>query len=265
LSTLSNGDKLRRFAVGLSFPGEARKRVAAIATRLADSLGRNRVLYDKFHEAEFARPNLDVYLQDLYHDETTLNVVFLCEAYNQKEWCGLEWRAIRDLIKRRKSEIMFLRVDDGDVAGVFSIDGYVDIRERSDEQAAALITERLQLLQPSAPGQEDAAALGELLLTDAGKLPNGHSALCDVVMTEGESVRVTLEAGHELDFAICSRETYKRWRSTGRLTGCLHLARRTADLEVKVSARQAGLHHVLVINNTRRKLPVPYKLAIRQN
>jgi hypothetical protein len=49
------------------------------------------------------------------------------------------------------------------------------------------------------------------------------------------------------------------------MTGCLHLARRTADLEVKVSARQAGLHHVLVINNTRRKLPVPFKLAIRQN
>ena len=256
----SNGDKPRRFAVGLSFPGEARKRVAGIAKHLADDLARNRVLYDKFHEAEFARPNLDVYLQDLYHDEVTLNVVFLCEAYNQKEWCGLEWRAIRDLIKRRKSEIMFLRVDDGDVAGVYSIDGYVDIRDRSDEQAADLIIERLQQLQPSA-----SAALGELLLTDGGKLPNGKSALCDVVMTKGESVRVTLEAGHELDFAICSPDAFKRWRSTGRLTGCLHLARRTADLEVKVSARQAGLHHVLVINNTRRKLPVPYKLAIRQN
>jgi hypothetical protein len=260
LSTISNADKPRRFAVGLSFPGEVRKRVAAIALHLADSLGRNRVLYDKFHEAEFARPNLDVYLQDLYHDGVMLNVVFLCEAYNQKEWCGLEWRAIRDLIKRRKSEIMFLRVDDGDVAGVFSIDGYVDIRDRSGEQAAALIIERLQLPQPSA-----SAALGELLLTDGGKLPNGKSALCDVVMTKGESVRVTLEAGHELDFAICSPDAFKRWRSTGRLTGCLHLARRTADLEVKVSARQAGLHHVLVINNTRRKLPVPYKLAIRHN
>ena len=259
-TTSRNGDTPRRFAVGLSFPGEARKRVAAIAKLLATALGQNHVLYDKFHEAEFARPNLDVYLQNLYHDEVTLNVVLLCEAYNQKEWCGLEWRAIRDLIKQRKSEIMFLRVDDGDVAGAYSIDGYVDIRDRTDEQAAALIMERLQMLKPSA-----SAAVGELLLTDGGKLPNGKSALCDVVMAKGESVRVTLEAGYELDFAICSPEAFKRWRSTGRLTGCLHLARRTADLEVKISARHAGLHHILVINNTRRKLPVQYKLAIRQN
>ena len=263
MSTLRNGDKPRRFAVGLSFPAEARKRVAAIAKHLAGGLGRNRVLYDKYYEAEFARPNLDVYLQNLYHDETLLNVVFLCAAYNQKEWCGLEWRAIRDLIKQRKPDIMFLRLDDGDVAGVYSIDGYADIRERSDEQAAALILERVELLQPSADGRHQAA--GELLLTDAGKLSHGRSALCDLVMTKGESVRVTLEAGHELDFAICSPEAFNRWRSTGRMTGCLHLARRTADLEVKVSARQAGLHHVLVINNTRRKLPVPFKLSIRQN
>lgn len=250
-TTSRNGDTPRRFAVGLSFPGEARKRVDAIAKLLATALGQSRVLYDNFHEAEFARPSLDVYLQTLYHDDVTLNVVFLCEAYNQKEWCGLEWRAIRDLIKQRKSEIMFLRVDGGDVAGVYSIDGYVDIRDRTDQQAASLIMERLQMLKPSA-----SAAAGELLLTDGGKLPNGKSTLCDVVMAQGESVRVTLEAGHELDFAICSPEAFKRWRSTGRLTGCLHLARRTADLEVKVSARQAGLHHVLVINNTRRKLPV---------
>jgi hypothetical protein len=261
-ATSTNGDQSRRFAVALSFPGEARKRVAAIAKHLATALGKNRVLYDKFYEAEFARPNLDVYLQGLYHDEALLNVVFLCAAYNQKEWCGLEWRAIRDLIKQRKPDIMFLRLDDGDVASVYSIDGYADIRDRSDEQAAALIMERLELLHPS--GQQSAVA-GDLLLTDAGKLPHGKSALCDLVMTKGESVRVRLEAGHELDFAICSPEAFKRWRSTGRMTGCLHLARRTADLEVKVSARQAGLHHVLVINNTRRKLPVPFKLAIRQN
>lgn len=219
------------------------------------------MLYDKFYEAEFARPNLDVYLQGLYHDEVTLNVIFLCAAYNQKEWCGLEWRAIRDLIKQRKPDIMFLRLDEGDVAGVFSIDGYADIRDRTDEEAANLILERLRLLQPE--GQRP-VAIGDLLLTDAGKLPHGKSALCDLVMTKGESVRVSLEADHELDFAICSPEVFERWRSTGKMTGCLHLARRAADLEVKVSARQAGLHHVLVINNTRRKLPVPFKLAIRQ-
>jgi hypothetical protein len=113
-----------RFSVALSFPGETRGRVAVIAAHLAATLGRDRVLYDRFHEAEFARPNLDVHLQELYHDHTELLVVLLCRDYARKEWCGLEWRAIRDLIKHRREKIMFLRFDDAPVSGVFSIDGY---------------------------------------------------------------------------------------------------------------------------------------------
>ena len=27
---------------------------------------------------------------------------FYAASYNQKEWCGLEWRAVRDLIKRKR-------------------------------------------------------------------------------------------------------------------------------------------------------------------
>jgi len=82
---------VRRFAVALSFPGEARERVPAIAVSSAGHLGRERVLYDRFHEAEFAGPSLDVYLQNLYHDHTELNVG---RDYEAKEWCGLEWRAM---------------------------------------------------------------------------------------------------------------------------------------------------------------------------
>ena len=132
----------KRFAIALSFPGEWRARVEAIAARLAARVGRARVLYDRYHEAEFARPSLDVYLQGLYHDETELNVVFLCKEYAQKEWCGLEWRAIRDLIKHHREDVMLLRFDDATVVGVFSIDGYIDITSRPDEEVAALILER---------------------------------------------------------------------------------------------------------------------------
>lgn len=84
----------KRFRVALSFPGEHRDLVEAVATSLARSFGRRRILYDRFHEAEFARLNLDTHLQRLYHDESDLVVVFLCEAYERKEWPGLEWRAI---------------------------------------------------------------------------------------------------------------------------------------------------------------------------
>lgn len=145
--------KPKRFLVALSFAGENRARVEAIALSLAVRCGRSRVLYDHFHEAEFARPNLDTYLQDLYHDHSELNVVFLSKDYERKEWCGLEWRAIRDLIKHRNEEIMFLRVDHEEVSGVFSIDGYIDISSRSDHEVAQLIINRLeqQKMGPSTP------------------------------------------------------------------------------------------------------------------
>jgi energy-coupling factor transporter ATP-binding protein EcfA2 len=134
----------RRFRVSLSFPGEHRAFAEAVAERLAPTLGRDRVLYDKYFEAEFARPDLDIYLQRLYHDDSELIAVFLCAEYERKEWCGLEWRAIRDVIKtRRTSSIMLLRFDATEIAGLFSTDGYVWIGDRNSDQVAELILERL--------------------------------------------------------------------------------------------------------------------------
>jgi tetratricopeptide (TPR) repeat protein len=146
---LSDSEKLitKRFAVALSFPGEHRPFVAAIADALAQTLGQPKVFYDQFYEAELARPNLDTYLQRIYHDDADLICVFICEDYNHKDWCHLEARAIRDLIKqRRDDEIMFIRVDDGSVDGVFSVDGYVDAKDRPAAEVADLICQRLQML-----------------------------------------------------------------------------------------------------------------------
>lgn len=64
-----------RFAVGLSYPGEDRDLVAPVAEDLARCFGRRLVLYNRFHEAELSRPDLDVYLPMLYQDKTELIVV----------------------------------------------------------------------------------------------------------------------------------------------------------------------------------------------
>jgi tetratricopeptide (TPR) repeat protein len=134
--------------------------VSAVAGHLAAEIGRERVLYDKFYEAEFAQPNLDTILQRLYHEESELVVVFLSSDYESKEWPGLEWRAIRDLIKKRQApSIMLIRLDDAEISGVFSIDGYVSAKGRSPADLATLILERLRLstttedasIQPGAP------------------------------------------------------------------------------------------------------------------
>jgi hypothetical protein len=135
----------RRFRIALSFPGEHRPFVKQVAERLSAKVGRERVLYDRFYEAELARVDLDTYLQRLYHDESELIVVFLCADYERKEWCGLEWRAIRDLIKRRQaSSVMPLRFDATEIPGLFSTDGYLWIGDRSAEDIADRILERWQ-------------------------------------------------------------------------------------------------------------------------
>ena len=134
--------KSKRFRVALSFPGEHRPRVERIAEALAASLGREKVLYDQWYAAEFNRLNLDTYLTKLYRDESDLIAVFLCKEY-KKKWCGLEWRACRDLlVNQEDARLMFFRLDDADIPGLYSIDGYQDIRTMPDAEVAAAILTR---------------------------------------------------------------------------------------------------------------------------
>ncbi len=137
-----------RFDIGLSFPGERRPFVEEVANILCDKIGKPNVFYDRHFEAELARPDLDIYLQDIYHRQCKLLIVFVCESYEEKEWCGIEWRAIRDLIKQKKdASIMPFRFDETHIPGLFSIDGYVHIKDRKPLDIATIILERLDLLK----------------------------------------------------------------------------------------------------------------------
>ena len=136
----------KRFRIALSFPGAKREFVAAVAEHLAGEVGRERVLYDKWHEAEFARPRLAEYLPPLYREQSEIIAAFLCADYRNSEWCGLEWDAILDLIKKREDgAIMLLRFDDTEIAGLYSTHGYVGIAERPAAEIAELILARLRL------------------------------------------------------------------------------------------------------------------------
>jgi hypothetical protein len=102
------------------------------------------VFYDNDYVAELARPNLDVLLQRVYHDGSDLIVVFLCEDYLAKEWCGLEWRAIRDIIKQRNATVMLLRLDQAQVPGLFGIDGCIDVSTWTPAKTAEAIVKLLR-------------------------------------------------------------------------------------------------------------------------
>ena len=134
------------FKVALSFPGEHRDYVEKVSKELQVRLPARSVFYDRDFTAQLARPNLDTLLQHIYADNSDLVVVFLSENYEKKEWCGLEWRAIRGLIKKKKDDsIMFMRFDQASVPGTMSLDGFVDLAAYAPAETAALILERVRL------------------------------------------------------------------------------------------------------------------------
>src|SRR5262249_36095959 len=128
-------------------PGERRPYVEQVVFNLRDrKVPRERIFYDAFLPDELARLNMDAKLQTIYHDHSELIVIFISAEYDSKDWCGLEWRAIRDIAKaRRGADIMPLRFDDTEIPGLFSIDGYVDLRNRDPEYVGYLINQRLAL------------------------------------------------------------------------------------------------------------------------
>ncbi len=136
-----------KFRVAMSFPGEKRLYVSQVVDALRTPLGADAVFYDYDYQAQLARPNLDTLLQEIYQNRCDLIVVFLCAEYAKKQWCGLEWRAIRDIIKSKQDDrVMLVRFDDAKVEGVFSIDGYIDAQSFSPSEVAQFTVERLAAL-----------------------------------------------------------------------------------------------------------------------
>ena len=147
--TATNSVPHRRFRVALSFPGEQRSYIEKVAALLECVHGRDKILYDRFHEAEFARPDLDVYLPNLYRTSSDLICIFLCSDYSRKRFCNLEWRFIRQLIATEDhARIMFLSFDAIAAIpeiGILNGDGYVSIGTRSAIEISMLIDQRLAL------------------------------------------------------------------------------------------------------------------------
>ncbi|MBA4341667.1 MAG: hypothetical protein C0423_05880 [Methylibium sp.] len=156
----------KRFQVALSFAGENRAYIEEVARALQEMLTPSSVFYDNYYIHELARPNLDTYLLGIYRDDSELIAVFLCEKYPTKDWCGLEWRAVRDMIKTRQSaDIMPFVFGDFDlqIEGLLSIDGYIRVDSREPIDVAELIVKRIELRVESKESKE----LVELVLDES--------------------------------------------------------------------------------------------------
>lgn len=135
-----------RFEVAFSFPGEYRDLVEAVAKETTALLGAHACFYDMNYQAQLARPALDLLLQDIYGKRSKLLVIFIGTDYQRKMWPGIEWTAIRSVMTTAKAggRIMYVRMDDGAVEGIFPHDGYIDAGRFSPAQIAAFIAERVE-------------------------------------------------------------------------------------------------------------------------
>ena len=137
----------KRFRVALSFTSSKREFVADMAGILANRLGVDSVLYDAYHVAEFARVKLDTHLARLYQEQTELVVVVLGRDFEKREWCGLQWSEIYARVKSRDhSNVMLMRFDQVEGGlGLFGLAGFVNLDDKTPQEAAALVFDRLAL------------------------------------------------------------------------------------------------------------------------
>ena len=136
----------KRFRIAFSFAGEKREFVKQTADSLAERFGQEKILYDKFHEAEFARNDLGIYLPNLYNRESDIVVVVVCPNYDVKEWTGLEWLAIHDRLQQRhRDDVQLCRFGHAHVDGLFRGAGFIELDDKTPEAFVTLILERLAL------------------------------------------------------------------------------------------------------------------------
>lgn len=137
----------KRFKVAFSFAGEKRDFVAQVADILAAQFGTDCILYDKYHEAEFARFDLGIRLPMLYGEQSELIVPVLCPDYDQKRWTGWEWVHIYSLLTNKDGQrVMLSRFELATVAGLSEAAGFIELDHKTPREFADLILQRLAQL-----------------------------------------------------------------------------------------------------------------------
>lgn len=136
------------FDVALSFPGESRPYVQELVKELHLSLGKGKYFYDHTYQAHLARFGLGTLLEDIYGKRSKLVVVFLSEDYENKPWCGLEFRVIKELIfDKQPKKVMLVRLGSGKISGVVKTDGFIDADVTGPKTLSNYILERLSSLK----------------------------------------------------------------------------------------------------------------------
>lgn len=134
------------FDIAISFAGEDR----TVARRIAELLRCDGIslFFDEYLQAELLGKDLRKHLTDVYKRRAKFCVMIISKHYEGKLWPTVEREAaVSRAVEDSAEYIIPLRLDDTDVPGLSSERVYIDLRERSVDEAGELIAKRVRLLR----------------------------------------------------------------------------------------------------------------------
>ena len=137
----------RKYHVALSFASEDREYVEAVASFLRrDDV---KVFYDRFEEVNLWGTDLYKQLRHVYSEASEYIVIFISKHYADKLWTKQELVFAQSRESEESKEyILPARFDETVVIGLPDTTGYIDLKDKTPEQFAALIASKIR---PSGP------------------------------------------------------------------------------------------------------------------
>ena len=135
-------DSKFEYDIVFSFAGEDRNYVERIAKFLAKS--EIKFFYDKYEESKLWGKNLYDYLDHIYRKSAKYCVMVLSEQYAKKLWTNHERKSAQARAFEQNQEyILPIKLDNTEIPGILPTINYVNGREKTPEQIAEMILEKL--------------------------------------------------------------------------------------------------------------------------
>ena len=165
-----------RWDVALSFAGAQRDYVEQVAEAL-QARG-VRCFYDADEQIELWGKYLAEELPAIYGEQAAAAVVFISAEYAARDWTRHERRAaLARAVRERREYVLPARFDDTPLPGLLSDMGTVDLRDRTPQQFAAMIADKLAALAaaPTPPGAAEDPAADAAAALPAGAVRAGEA------------------------------------------------------------------------------------------
>jgi hypothetical protein len=139
----TNVDPRFQFDVALSFAGEDRQYVEAVADQLRSN--GVEVFYDRYEQATLWGKDLYEHLDHVYQQAARYCILFVSEQYASKVWTSHERKSAQARALRENEEyILPVRFDDTEIPGLRSTVGYIDARTTTSDQLVDLVLKKIQ-------------------------------------------------------------------------------------------------------------------------